>query len=138
MRDDNEPHANPSSADDARADRRRVLGLGAAAAGGVWVAPAILSMDAAAAQTVAPPVPGSVSGFAQNCLGVNTPGVPVILTGPAPSPASVQVLSDQAGFYVFANVAPGTYSVAVLGDPFGLNIVVNAGQNTAQDVSPLC
>jgi hypothetical protein len=31
--------------------RRRVLGLGAAVAGGVWVAPAILSFDAASAET---------------------------------------------------------------------------------------
>jgi len=31
--------------------RRRVLGLGAAVAGGVWVTPAILSFDAASAES---------------------------------------------------------------------------------------
>lgn len=36
-------------------DRRKALGLGAAAAGAAWVAPAILSADAAAAATQPPP-----------------------------------------------------------------------------------
>ncbi len=142
MRDDNDDlspfSANAATSSDVRTDRRRAIGLGAAAAGGVWIAPAILSMDAAAAQTVAPPDPGSVSGFTVTCQGVNDPGVPVVLTGPEPSPASVQVFSDQGAFYLFANVAPGAYNVARLGDPFGSDIVVNAGQNTTVDLSPLC
>ncbi len=43
-------------AEGGRIDRRKALGLGAAAAGAAWVAPAILSADAAAAATQPPPV----------------------------------------------------------------------------------
>ena len=80
--------------------RRRALGLGAVVAGGVWVAPAMLSFDAASAETsgvgptaapgtITASVTGSVPGVTNPAPVTVTVGQPIYLQFTAADPSTL-------------------------------------------------
>lgn len=138
MAPDDDAPARPSDPSDAP-DRRRVLGLGAAVAAGAWAAPAILSLDAAAAQT-----PGAVGGivgtaFDGGCQGppLPIPFASVEAQGPLPGGTVFSTVADGNGDFSFTGLTPGTYDLRLAGD-IGVPYAVAAGPPTSADAFGTC
>lgn len=117
---------------DAAIDRRRALGLGALAAGAVWAAPAVLSIDAAAAQTPAACNPcATVEVTLNGCLVTGGTGF-VRITDSGGNVQTDTIFPPINPPYVvtFQGVCPGPYTIDVdfngfvsCGTPLGGNAI---------------
>ena len=122
-------------------DRRKAIGMGAIAAGAAWIAPAILTMDAAAAQTGPPPPEGGfLSGTAFNCQNNPNPFIEISATGPQPGGTTRLTTTDANGTYFFGNLPPGNYDVVgpVNSGIFTTPVTVVGGNQTTLDLFPVC
>jgi hypothetical protein len=99
-------------------DRRKALGLGVAAAGAAWVAPAIISADAASAATGDPEpcIPcGSLTVDLAGCI--SGPGPLQLTVTPAQGLPQTQFVPTQTpASYQFAGLCAGTATVTLLQD----------------------
>lgn len=93
--------------------RRRVLGVGLAAGAAAWVAPAILSVDAASAATQQPPPRGgAISGLIGVCgHGVDQGDVFDVTATQKPGGATGSTTSDGFGGYTISGLPAGTYDI---------------------------
>ncbi len=114
-----ERHDGASTQDDGHqhVNRRRMLGLAAAATAGTWVAPAVLSSPAQAQGTIAPPGSARLSGpFCGGQLGQTSarvwgtaPNGPP--NGNAPVLAEDPNVSGQQAAYTLQFSVPGLYDI---------------------------
>lgn len=93
--------------------RRKVLGLGAVAAGAAWVAPSIISTPAASAATDPPPPEGgTIVGFVTVCGHELDQGDQFLVTATqVPGGASGSGTTNPSGGYAIAGLPPGTYDI---------------------------
>lgn len=128
---------------DRAVDRRRALGMAATAAGAagaIWLAPSVLSVDAAGAATAPPPPPngGSIFGFALLCGHEPNPGTFVSYTGP--TNGSVPA-SDIDGSFAINGLPLGVYTLTNGGTsspPVNVTNGVPVGPITIDDLSGGC
>ena len=102
--------------------RRRAIALGAGVAGAAWVAPSILSVDAASAATIPPPPPpsGILNGVVTWCGNPLSPGVTYLLTATQnPGGAVGSTTVPDTGIYSIGGLPAGSYDVVL--HPNGTN-----------------
>jgi len=109
--------------------RRRVLGVGIAAGAVAWVAPSILSVDAASAATQQPPPRGgAISGTITVCQHAVDPGDTFLVTATQnPGGATGSATTDSNGLYTITGLPPGTYDIVL--HPNGVGNTGNPDQN---------
>jgi hypothetical protein len=116
--------------------RRRAMQVGAGVAAGAWIAPAVLSIDAAKAATGAPGG-GTISGTATSCQGSPLDGTTIFAVPTAGT--SLQTTTAADGSFSFINVPPGDYTVGLQPSGFGGQpVTVTAGGSVTVKVSQLC
>lgn len=114
-------------------DRRQALKVSGVVAAAAWVAPAILSLDAAAAQTSAPGL-GGVSGQVL-CGPFPFDGIPVELTGPGGTFNTVSSLPT--GAYSFTGIPAGSYTLQAGAEP-PVPVTITVGGNPVVDLQIQC
>jgi hypothetical protein len=83
-------------------------------------------------------ISGRVSVASSQGVSNNLSAITVKLTGPAPSTATQDAVSDNEGRFEFTRLAPGSYKLEVAVDGFkawSATVAVTAGQATVQDAA---